>query len=648
MNDAWLSAIPSILIGTALILLPGAAVIMAGWGVRSLVAWLFAPAISIAIIAVASSVGPVVGLTWSLFPVAIVTAVAALVAWAVSRWVARNDGVDRQPWEQGRTRAFYAAGVGAVAAAAAISVQLMTAFGTPENISQTFDNIVHLNAIRLALDLGDASVVVIGSTSDIAFYPNGWHSVVTLVAQLGGGSIPLAVNAANIAIFAIAWPVSALALGATLFAARPAALAVTAVLTTGFAAFPLLLLDFGVLYPNATGYAVLPAALAAVWMLLTVRGRDRVRALLLLLVTCAAVGISHPNAFLALFALAFAVVVTESALAARAARTRRARLAPLFVIVGMTVALVGLWRFGRTNAGMSVWGAWQSTAQAFGEAALISPRGYPITIATSVLLLVGMIAIVRHPSRWLRVALPFATAAFLFIVVSGLPIGTTVRDLITNPWYNDSYRLAAILPLAGVPVAVVGALVVLDAVSRIFQRRSWPEPARLLLVTGLTALLLLLAATGPNVTAMIERAHDSYRLSDSSPLLTRDEQALIARLDETVPDDAVLIVNPWTGGSLAYALGGKEVVARHVFSARSADQEFIDANLGDIDSDPEVCSVVNRLDAEYVLDFGSQNVWNNKAAGGERAGLNDLDPSEKLVLIDSEGDDARLFQIVGC
>ncbi|WP_236968264.1 DUF6541 family protein [Microbacterium aurantiacum] len=648
MNDAWLSAVPSILIGGALVLLPGAAVVVAGWGVRSLIAWLFAPAISIAIIAVASSVGPLVGLTWSLLPVAIVTAIAALVAWAVSRWVARDNSVDPQPWDQGRARAFYAAGVGAVAAAVAVSVQLMTAFGSPENISQTFDNIVHLNAIRLALDLGDASVVAIGSTSDIAFYPNGWHSIVTLVAQLGGGSIPLAVNAANIAIFAIAWPVSALALGATLFAARPAALAVTAALTPGFAAFPLLLLDFGVLYPNATGYAVLPAGLAAVWMLLTVRGRDRVRALLLLLVTCAAVGISHPNAFLALFALAFAVVITESALAAWAAKTRRARLAPLLVIVVMTVALVGLWRFGRTNAGMSVWGAWQSTAQAFGEAALIAPRGYPITIATSVLLLVGMIAIVRRPVRWLRVALPFATAAFLFIVVSGIPTGTTLRDLITNPWYNDSYRLAAILPIAGIPVAVVGALVLLDAVSRIFHRRSWPELLRFLLVTGLTALLLLLAATGPNVTAMIERAQGSYRLSDSSPLLTQDEQALIDRLDETVPDDAVIVVNPWTGGSLAYALGERDVLTRHVFSARSADEEFIDANLENIGSDPEVCTVVDRLDVEYVLDFGSQNVWNNKAAGGERAGLNDLDPSDKLVLVDSQGDDARLFQIVGC
>lgn len=648
MNDAWLSAVPSILIGAALVLLPGAAVVMAGWGARSLVAWLFAPAISIAIVAVSSSVGPLAGLTWSLLPVAIVTALAMLVAWAVSRWVAREENADLRVWEQGQTRAFVAAGIGAAAAAVAIGGQLMRAFGSPENISQTFDNIVHLNAIRLALDLGDASVVVIGNTSDIAFYPNGWHSIVTLVAQLGGGSIPLAVNAANIAIFAIAWPVSALALAATLFAARPAALAATAALTTGFAAFPLLLLDFGVLYPNATGYAVLPAGLAGVWMLLTVRGRDRVRALLLLLVACAAVGVSHPNAFLALFALALPVVVTEAALAIRKSGSRRGSVAPTLVIVGMVISLVGLWRFGRTNAEMSVWGAWQSTAQAFGEAALIAPREYPLTVVTAVLLLVGMITIVRHPMRWLRVALPFATAAFLFIVVSGLPIGTTLRDLITNPWYNDSYRLAAILPLAGIPVAVIGALVLFDAVSRLFRRASWPEPLRFTLVAGLTALLLLLAATGPNVTAMVERAHGSYRLSDSSPLLTRDEQAIIDRLDQTVPDDATLIVNPWTGGSLAYALGEREVLTRHVFSARSADEEFIDANLGNIDSDPEVCTVVDRLDVEYVLDFGNQNVWNNKAAGGERAGLNDLDPSEKLVLIDSEGDDARLFQIVGC
>ena len=648
MNEAWLAAAPSVLIGLALLLVPGAVVVIAGWGPRSLTAWLFTPGLSVAIIAVSASLAPIIGLSWSLLPVALVTAAAACVAWGVSRWVGRGEQGRRGTWYVGGARAFATAGISAAAAAITIAIQLMIVFGEPENISQTFDNIVHLNAIRFTLDAGDASAFAVGRTSDIGFYPNGWHSIVTLVAQLGGMSIPAAVNAANIAIFSFAWPVSSLALAATVFAARPAALAATAVLTTGFSAFPLLLLDFGVLYPNATAYAVLPAGLAAVWLVLSSPGRDRVRAILLLLVVCTGIGFSHPNAFLALFALSSGTVIAQTLLRAWQEGTRRSWLTAAAIVAGLGVALLGLWRFGRTNASMSAWDSWQSTAQAFGEAALVSPREYPITPVTAILLLIGMIAIVRRPVRLLRIGLPFATAALLFIVVSGLPVGTAVRDLMTNPWYNDSYRLAALLPIAGVPVATVGVLVVVDALSALARRHSWPEWFRLAGVIGVTAATFVLAATGPNISAGIERAQSAYRMDATSALLTSNERALLDRLDQSVPGQAILIVNPWTGGSLAYALAGREILERHVFSARTLDEELVDGRLRDIDTDPAVCSAVTRLDAEFVLDFGSQNVFSRVDSGGERAGLNDLSESEHLVLVDSEGDDARLFQIVGC
>jgi len=642
MNEAWLAAVPSILVAAAVLIAPGAVVVAAGWGLRSLAAWMFAPAISISLAAVAATAASLVGLRWSLLPLAILTVVAAAVAFLVRRR-------SRPPAAPSQTGRAWMAPVAAVAglggAAVAIALQLMTAFGAPENISQTFDNVVHLSAIRLALDTGDASVFGIGRTSDVPFYPNGWHSIVTLTAQLGGGGIPLAVNAANIAICAIAWPASMLALAAVAFRARPAALLVTGALSTGFGAFPLLLLDFGVLYPNATAYAILPAGLAALWMVL--QGPDRVRSSLLVLVLCAGIGLAHPNAFLAFYALAVGVVVVELLRGAWRARTRRAWLG--FAGTGAVLLILGvvLWRVGRTNTEMSAWGAWQSTAQAVGEAALVSPRGYPITVATAVLLVVGMLAIARDPARWLRVAIPFAAGALLFVTVSGLPFGTRIRDILTNPWYNDSYRLAALLPMVGIPVAVVGALALIDGTTVLWRRAGWREPVRLPLV-ALAALSLFGVAAGANVTAVMAHAQANYRIDDSAALLTDDELALIERLDDTTPDDAVLIVNPWTGGSLAYPLAGREVLERHIFSARTDDEDYVNRNLKDIDTDPEVCEAVARLGADYVLDFGSQNVFNDKASGLERTGLNDLSPSPHLVVVDEEGDDARLFEIVGC
>lgn len=643
LNEAWLAAAPSILLGVALLILPAVPVIIAGWGVRSLTAWLFAPAISIALLAVSATVASLIGVAWSLLPVAALALVAAAIAFLVRRRFTPSGEAEEshpRPWA-----APAAALVGIVGAAIAITIQLARVFGEPENISQTFDNVVHLNAIRLALDTADASVFTIGRTSDIGPYPNGWHSVVTLVVQLGGATIPVAVNASNIAIFAVAWPVSMMALGAVAFRSRPAALVLTGALSTGFGAFPILLLDFGVLYPNATGYAILPAGVAAVWMLL--RGPDRMRSGLLVLVMCAGIILAHPNAFLSLYALTAGVAVYAFIRAARLARTRRAWLISAAACAAVVLVGVCLWTFGRTGDAMSKWGAWQSTAQAFGEAALIAPRGYPITPVTALLLLVGLAAFVARPARWVQVAVPFAAASLLFIAVSGVPAGSELRDILTNAWYSDSHRLAALLPAAGIPVAVLGGLVLLDAASAAWRRASWSERARFP-VMALAGAAVFSVAVGANAETAVLRAQPGYMLGDSSALLTEEEYELLTRLDETVPEDALLVVNPWNGGSLAYPLADRDVHERHIFGTHTRDEEIVNHHLKEIDENPEVCGAVARLGADYVLDFGSQNVFNDPYSGWERAGLNDIQASEHLVLVDSEGSGARLFEIVGC
>ncbi len=648
MSEAWATAIPSVIIGILLLTSPGATVVMAGWGLRSLRIWLLAPAISMALIAGSATLSHVVGLRWSLLPVIIVTAIAAAGAFTVRRWigpVASPDSPTPPRYNGGASTA--AALTGLVAACVIISAQLMSVFGDPQNISQTFDNVVHLNAVRLALDSGDASLFGIGATSGIAWYPNGWHSIVTLVAQLGGGTIPLAVNASNIAICAFAWPASILALTSVVFADRPAALGAAAALSTGFGAFPLLLLYFGVLYPNATAYAIIPAGVAAVWLVLHSGGRRLVRDVLLLGIVVAGITMAHPNALLALYALTIASVIWTLADRARRSRTRRDLVIGLSWSAGLVSGGVVLWRFARTNAEMSGWSAWQSTAQAFGEAALISPRSYPITVTTAVLLLLGIAAVLRRPRRWMWVGAPFAAAAFLFIVVSGVPAGTRLRDVFTSPWYNDSFRLAALLPVVGIAVGVIGAIVVADLLRAGMRRAGVPSRwSGVIVAVGVAALFSV--AVGPNVTAVMNDARVSYRLDDTAALLTSDEAAVLERLDDTTPSDALIIVNPWTGGSLAFALADRDVTALHIFGSRSADIEFLDAHLAEIDTNPGVCEAVARVGADFVLDFGDQNVFNNPSSGLERTGLNYLTPSSHLVLVDSAGPNARLFAIEGC
>lgn len=641
MIQEWEGAVAPFLVSAAALILPGLTVMIAGWGWRRPGLLFLAPVVSTALLAVAAIAAPVAGLSWSPIPVVILTVVAAAVAFLLRRWVGRENR-PRPP-----ARVLVAAIGGFVLAAAIVAIQLAWVFVGPENISQTFDAIVHLNTVAYAVDTSDASAFHIGATSDISFYPNAWHSIAALAAQVTGASVPVAVNAANVAIGAVAWPASSIALASVLFPGRATALVASAALSTGFGAFPILLLMFGVLYPNMAAYAVLPGGVAAVVLLCRAGGvADRTRAAVLLAVVCAGIGLAHPNAFLALFAFGTAVVVVEVLTAALRLRTRRMWITGGVIIGVLLVVGALLWRFSRTGYDMSRWGPWQSTAQAAGEALLLSPRQYPITVMVSVLVIIGLIAIIKRP-RQLVVGAPLAVAGLMFVLVSGTGVGNILREIVTNPWYNDSYRLAALLPVAGIPVATLGAIAVVDGIAWLARRRSVP-PLLTVAVAALAALALFSVGVGPNVLRTASDARFAYTVSETSVLLTADEERLLQRLPETTPEDALIAGSPWTGTSLAYALAERQVLEKHVFGSPSDDELLLDAHLRDIDTDPRVCEAVNRLGVDYILDFGSQNVFNNPGSGTAWAGVNDLEPSDSLVLVDSEGPAARLFRIEGC
>ncbi|MFZ8758025.1 DUF6541 family protein [Microbacterium sp. HMH0099] len=639
MSGSWLTALPSIAVALAAVLLPGILIRLAGWNVRDVLPWLLVPAMSVTVLAVASNVAHFVRLPWSPLPVALVAVLIAAVAFVVRRVLRAGEVVSVRPTHAvGMT-------VALAVSALAIGVQLVVAFGRPDAISQTLDNIVHLNAIKLATDTADASAVQIGATSDIPFYPNGWHSIVALVQLLTGAPIPVAVTAANIVIGAVVWPFSAAALAWAVFR-RPLAVVFAALLATGFGAFPLLLLDFGVLYPNFAGYALIGAALAAVWPLVQASGwRERVRPFLLLLLISVGVGISHPNALLGVFALAVPAVVLLLVPFTRAERTRGRFLALAVVTLGLLVIGYAVWTVARTNYDMSRWGPWQTASQAVGEALTLAPRQFPMTIVLALLLAVGAVVIARRPAR-LPAAGPFLAALVLFVLCSGAVVANPIREFLANPWYNDPYRLAALLPVAAIPLVTLGALAVSDGLRACLGRlpgaSAWAPVAAVAVVTALAASV----AVGQNVRATIVQTQGQYALRADANVLSEDELDVLTRLDETTPPDAVIVGSPLTGASLAYAIGDRTVTERHVFGTRTPDEQYLTENLRDIDSDPEVCEAVRAVGATYVLDFGDRTVNGND--GSAYTGLEDLQPSARLVLVDSEGPDAKLFRIEGC
>ncbi|MEV9032855.1 DUF6541 family protein, partial [Klebsiella pneumoniae] len=91
------------------------------------------------------------------------------------------------------------------------------------------------------------------------------------------------------------------------------------------------------------------------------------------------------------------------------------------------------------------------------------------------------------------------------------------------------------------------------------------------------------------------QVNEAYAYTDDSLILSTDEHALLERLDDETPPDALIAGSPRTGTSLALALADRQVAQKHVFGSPSPELVFLNLHLRDIDSDPTVCRYVDDL-----------------------------------------------------
>ncbi len=677
----WLQTLPYVLEAMLFLLLPGG-LVTAALGLRGLSAAALAGPVTISIAAVLAVLLPFASIPWTAAAVLAGGILLSAVIVGIRLPGIRRAGSSLRhafiPWHRAaasppparRTRSVAWVAAAFFAGAALILVELALAFGSPESFSQTFDNVFHLNGVRYVLDTGNASSLWMSkmTSGDAApyFYPAAWHGLAAALVQLTGLPITVAVNVLNMAVAAVVWPLGCMMLTRTVAGNRPVAVGAAAILAALFAPFPILLLDFGVLYPNFLAISMLPAALASIALLCRVARHlewPPAPRFTLPLLILPGLALAHPNGLMSLVALSVPIILQAYVrLAGNREHRSRHRLAWILASLGLgvgAVALYVLWTNIRPPEDAAFWEPLQTPRGAAWDVLANGAIDRPAAIGVSVLMLIGLFLCWRRGGRTWMIA-GFVIIGVLYVIVSGTLKGD-VRSALTGIWYNDSNRIAALLPLTALPFAAVGV----DAVAvwlrrrldRLAESRSAASGrplkdrasagrgthAAYLVICGVLALAVA-ASQIPSMRAAIGSARKNYLETDHSLLISTDEQKIIDRLDEIVPADAAIAVNPWTGGALAYAIAHRETTAKHILTANTADVETLNRDLRNADSDPAVCAALKATGVRYVLDFGP-----NEVHFGEHPfpGLENLNNSLAVRLVLAEGG-ARLYEVTAC
>ncbi|HHU39405.1 MAG TPA: hypothetical protein GXZ45_09035 [Propionibacterium sp.] len=657
----WFALAPAVLVTCAVLF--GAGVPLAlTLRLRGFDAAAVAPALGVTVVAVSAVVAAPLGLRWSwwipLLAAALLTA-ALLVA-------VRPRGGDRErlaPTEVLREDAH--AWAGAALGAALGVLQLLAVLGRPDAFSQTFDNIFHLSTTRVVVETGVASSLLLNGALNTppttGFYPAAFHDLAALATTGAPDRLTTGMNGLLLVLVALVWPLGVVFAVRTLTRATPAALVSTGALSAAFPAFPLLLLDFGVLYPNLMGLTLLPVAVGLVAQLLRLAPTDRVtrpQAIVLGVGIVPGMALAHPNVVLTLALISAPwMLVRIGRLVRRAvvqgeatddghrtgahASSGRSAWIEAGVIAAVLAALVVVWP--RLRPSEFPWDPIQSHTDAAGHALLnATPVGHPAW-TVSALMVVGILAAARFRMLWLVAG--WVALVVFWIVVASWPAGD-LRDLLTGVWYNDPFRLSAALPVLALPLAALG-------VSRLTR---WPadgpgrahsvRPLVVGVVLPVVAAALVLATTQPAgyLTSAVERAAGLYRITPTSPLVDSDEWALLNRLTEHVGPDDVVATNPWNGSSLAYAVAGVNTTTKHVFYDTTPELDLVNAELDEAAGDAAVCAAVRELGVTHALDFGTREVH-----GGTHpyTGLLDLAESPGFERVDAEGA-AVLYRVTAC
>ncbi|PRX47913.1 hypothetical protein B0I33_105497 [Prauserella shujinwangii] len=580
----------------------GAAVRLRGWTLAAV-----APALTFGLVGLGVSVLGTLGIPWHLgtFTLWTLGAVVPLAGFALLAARFRRPAPAGAPADEPRSPRDHLLIGGGVAVGMAVgAVAFLRGIGGLGRINQDWDAPFHGNLVRW---IAEHDVALSPAFNEIAarpddesfFYPDAYHALLALVFDPAALPVPELLNLAALAVV-LCFPLGIAAMAAA-WRMPTLAVASAAAVSTWFTAFPFDPLWRGPLYPYVAGVALVPALLAVARLLVVPRGVSGVAGVALGLAGLVALHTSLAVvAGVFLLLLLGAVAFRLEPIDWRVSGPHLVAAVLACAVLAAPLVLPAL-AMGEEVADFT-WPATETLASGFGQTLAFTPGSPLPQWWVGLPALVGIVLLVRH-RRMLWLVAAYAVFGGLYTASAALD-GNTLVDTLTSPFYNDHWRLGALLPLVG--AVALGQFVAsaggwLGGWARRL-RPTWPPAATAtagVLVTGLVLAVLGNGAyLGRNATQLAEYYGEG-------PTVTPGERAAFAWLGERVRPGEHVMNDRMDGGNWMYALEGiRPVEWKYNGPLPDTPQRLLTRRLDQLGEGPwdaELRAALDQLNVRYVL-----------------------------------------------
>ncbi len=229
---------------------------------------------------------------------------------------------------------------------------------------------------------------------------------------------------------------------------------------------------------------------------------------------------------------------------------------------------------------------------------------------------------------------------------------SALRTFLLAPWYLDPRRITAVQDVMIIPIAAVGFEAAVNwirshRVHRAEEHRSSGGQWRIGVLLGAWLLALSLCGALDARLVAVRYVYDANHLGKPG-MATEAELAMLRRMPETLPADALVLGDPIAGAAYTEVIGQREAVYPQLYHSvqNSHDQDILINHFNEIQTNPEVCEVILRRGITYF--YQDADGWYYQSLRSSRApGLYNVDTSSGFELVD-EGGTARLYRITAC